>query len=47
MAYIVGMGSYELYLNGSKVGDHVLSPALTEYPKRSFYVTYDVTDLLR
>ncbi len=47
MAYIVGMGTYELYLNGSKVGDHVLSPALSEYPKRSFYVTYDVTDLLK
>ncbi len=47
MAYIVGMGTYELYLNGSKVGDHVLSPALSEYPKRSYYVTYDVTDQLR
>ena len=47
MAYIVGMGTYELYLNGSKVGDHVLSPALSEYPKRSFYVTYDVTDQLK
>jgi len=46
MAYIVGMGTYELYLNGSKVGDHVLSPALSEYPKRSFYVTYNVTDQL-
>jgi alpha-L-rhamnosidase len=44
MAYIVGMGTYELYLNGEKVGDHVLSPALSEYLKRSYYVTYDVTD---
>jgi alpha-L-rhamnosidase len=46
IAFIVGMGTYELYLNGSKAGDHVLSPALSEYPKRSFYVTYDVTNLL-
>jgi alpha-L-rhamnosidase len=46
MAYIVGMGTYELYLNGNKVGDHVLSPALSEYPKRSYYVTYDVSDQL-
>ncbi|MCP4310706.1 MAG: family 78 glycoside hydrolase catalytic domain [Bacteroidetes bacterium] len=47
MAHIIGMGTYELYLNGSKVGDHVLSPALSEYPKRSYYVTYDVTDQLK
>ncbi|MEN8204207.1 MAG: family 78 glycoside hydrolase catalytic domain [Bacteroidota bacterium] len=47
MAYIVGMGTYELYLNGKKVGDHVLSPALSEYPKRSWYVTYEVTDLVK
>ncbi len=47
MAYIVGMGTYELYLNGSRVGDHVLSPALSEYPKRSYYVTYDITDQLK
>ena len=46
MAYIVGLGTYELYLNGEKVGDHVLSPALSEYPKRSFYVTYEVTNML-
>jgi alpha-L-rhamnosidase len=41
--YISGQGVSELYLNGAKVGDHVLSPALSEYPKRVFYVTHDVT----
>lgn len=41
--YLSGQGSSELYFNGKKVGDHVLSPALTEYPKRVFYVTHDVT----
>lgn len=46
-AYICGLGLYELYLNGGKVGDHVLSPGLTEYPKRSLYVTYDVTDEIK
>ncbi len=46
MAYIVGLGTYELYLNGEKVGDHVLSPGLTDFPKRSFYITYDVTDMI-
>ncbi|HTY89497.1 MAG TPA: family 78 glycoside hydrolase catalytic domain [Candidatus Acidoferrum sp.] len=38
-----GLGWSELYLNGAKVGDHVLSPAFAQYDKRVFYVTYDVT----
>ena len=42
-AYISGLGLSELYLNGKKVGDAVLSPGLTEYDKRVYYVTYDVT----
>ncbi len=45
-AYISGQGSSELYLNGRKVSDHVLSPGLTEYEKRVFYVTHDVTSLV-
>jgi alpha-L-rhamnosidase len=43
MAYICGLGYYELYLNGRKVGNHVLDPILTEYNVRDAYVTYDVT----
>jgi len=46
-AYLCGLGLSELYLNGKKVGDHVLSPGLTEYPKRAFYVTHDVTSLVQ
>ena len=42
-----GLGSSELYLNGDKVGDAVLSPALSQYDKRVYYVTYDVTKQLR
>jgi len=42
-----GLGVSELYVNGKRVGDAVLSPGLTEYPKRTFYVTHDVTDALR
>ena len=44
---VCGLGLYELYLNGQKVGDRVLDPALTTYNKRAFYVSYDVTGLLR
>ncbi|MDX1636857.1 MAG: family 78 glycoside hydrolase catalytic domain [Balneolaceae bacterium] len=46
-AYVTGMGYYELYLNGEKVGDHVLDPAITDYDKSILYETYDVTDYLR
>jgi len=42
-----GLGWSELYLNGSKVGDHVLSPAFAQYNQRVFYVTYDVTKQLQ
>jgi alpha-L-rhamnosidase len=46
-AYISGLGLSELYINGRRVGDHVLSPGLTDYPRRVFYVTHDVTAFLR
>lgn len=46
-AYISGLGLSELYVNGRKAGSDVLSPGLTEYDKRVFYVTHDVTDLVR
>jgi alpha-L-rhamnosidase len=38
-----GLGLSELYLNGQKVGDHVLSPGLTDYDKHVLYETFDVT----
>jgi len=41
--YYSGLGLSELHLNGEKVGDHVLSPALSQYDKRIFYVSFDVT----
>ena len=45
-AYICGLGLYELYLNGEKVGDQVLSPGQTQFNKRSLYVTCDVSDMI-
>jgi alpha-L-rhamnosidase len=46
-AYVTGLGYYELYLNGQKVGDRVLDPPYTNFHKRIYYSTYDVTLLLR
>ncbi len=45
--YMSGLGLSEAYLNGQKVSADVLSPALSEYAKRVYYTTYDVTKLLR
>lgn len=42
-----GLGLSELYVNGEKIGDAVLSPAFAQYDKREFYVTYNVTKNLR
>ncbi len=46
MLYVCGLGYHEPYLNGGKVGDHVLDPAFTRYDRRALYVTHDVTSLL-
>jgi alpha-L-rhamnosidase len=46
-AYISGLGYYELHLNGSKIGDHVLDPVFSDYQKTVYYVTYDVTSNLK
>ncbi len=34
VVYVTGLGYFELYLNGNKVGDDVLSPNFTNYSKR-------------
>src|SRR5690242_14802537 len=45
-AFVNALGYYELYVNGKKVDDHVLSPAVSDYSKRTYYITHDVTDYL-
>jgi len=45
-AYVSGLGYFELYVNGRRIGDHVLDPAFTRYDRRALYVTHDVTGAL-
>ncbi len=45
--YITACGLYEARLNGSRVGDFVLAPGITDYRKRVQAQTYDVKALLR
>lgn len=46
-AYICGLGYYEWYINGIKVGDHVLDPAPSNFDKQAYYVNYDITKELK
>ena len=43
MAYVCGLGCFDLHINGKKIGDHLMDPILTEYNKRACYVAFDIT----
>lgn len=44
--HISGLGLYECFVNGQRVGDLLLAPAPTDYRKTVLYNSYDVTHLL-
>jgi len=45
--YATALGAYELHLNGTRVGQDYFNPGWTEFRKRVYYHTYDVTKMLR
>ncbi|GBF20184.1 MULTISPECIES: alpha-L-rhamnosidase [Arenibacter] len=45
-AYTTALGLYELRLNGNKVGEANFLPGWTDYDKRLYYQTFDVTNNL-
>ncbi len=45
--YICGLGLYEAYLNGEKIGNQFLTPYFTDYRYRVQYQTYDIAPLLK
>ncbi|OGV70947.1 MAG: hypothetical protein A2283_17360 [Lentisphaerae bacterium RIFOXYA12_FULL_48_11] len=45
-AYVCGLGYYELYINGKKVGEQVLDPGQTTYDVRAFYAVHDITTMV-
>jgi alpha-L-rhamnosidase len=47
VAFVTGLGQYELSVNGRKVGDQLLAPGWTDYRKTVLYDTFDVTPYLR
>jgi alpha-L-rhamnosidase len=47
VVYASALGLYELYINGSRVGDDYFTPGWTDYNKRVYYRGYDVSSLLK
>lgn len=45
--YISGLGLYEAYLNGEKIGNEFLAPFYNDYNYWIQYQTYDITNLLK
>ena len=43
---ISGLGHYDAFINGEKVGNSFLAPGWTNYDKTVLYNTYDVTSML-
>ena len=45
--HVTARGIYELFVNGTRVGDDHFNPGLTQYNITHLYQTYDVTPLVR
>ncbi|MFN8356081.1 MAG: family 78 glycoside hydrolase catalytic domain [Spirosomataceae bacterium] len=45
-AYMAAGGLFELYVNGKKIGDHMLDPSYTRFDRRILYLTHDITQQL-
>jgi alpha-L-rhamnosidase len=45
--HLSGLGMYELFINGQRIGDQVLAPAPTDYRRTVLYNSFDVTRQLR
>lgn len=47
VVFVCGLGNFDLFINGAKVGDHFGDPGWTDYKDSCLYVPFDVTDQLR
>ena len=46
-AYVASVGFHELYINGQKVGDAVLTPSVSDLRNRVLYSSYDIAPYLK
>ena len=47
LLHVNSLGYHEVYINGEKVGNDVLSPAVSQFDKRSLANSYDITEYIR
>lgn len=47
VAHVSGLGQYEMFLNGAKVGEDLLAPGWTDYDDTVLYDTHEVAAQLR
>ena len=45
--FVASVGYHEVYVNGQKMGDHLLAPAVTDHTKRGRYIAYDIAPALQ
>jgi hypothetical protein len=43
MAYVAGLGHFDFFVNGQKVGDHFLDAGWTKFDRQALYVAFDIT----
>ena len=45
--YVASIGFHEVYVNGQRVGNDVMAPAVSDHTKRARYVVYDIAPYLQ
>ena len=47
IVHVCGLGHFEMFANGNKIGNHLLAPGWTKYNKTALYETHDVASQLK
>ncbi len=45
--YVNSLGYHEVYVNGQKAGDYVLTPSVSQFNLRSLVLAYDISNLVK
>ena len=45
--FVASVGFHEVYVNGKRIGDDVMAPAVSDHTKRARYVAYEMAPALR
>lgn len=45
--FVASVGYHEVYVNGKKIGNHILAPAVTDHTQRARYIAYDIASALK